>query len=156
MERTGRYLKYYTLLYVLTVDSGAIGGRSSALPHRVVATHSCANRPRALNGSSGFTAVHRALLTPALAQKIAFEAVYFDDEDPEQRQTETCVALALTCRALYDPGMDQAWYELEDITRLFVRCFPKGVLSSESERPHSLVSYSRFLRGFIIMYWMRY
>ena len=81
----------------------------------------------------GTSAVHRALLVEEIAERIAKETAVTVDG-----LRRDCTALALTCKALFEPAMTVAWCDITDFNKLF-RCLPNHVCDPE---PHKRLSVS--------------
>ena len=88
--------------------------------------------------SADYPATHKALLVSEIAERIARYTLSSAD-GPHH----TCTALALTCKALFDPVMDVAWQKITDFNKL-LRCFPADtwLAKSRSKRVVSALSTS--------------
>lgn len=58
----------------------------------------------------------------------------------------TLLSLALSCRAFYEPAMDDLWYQLEGM-RPLIELLPEDARGTEGDKPEKVVCYSESLCG---------
>lgn len=112
------------------------GSVPSPQPRMTVSSHN--SSPPSVSCSTDVSPTHRALLVSEIAENIAGNALATDDGP-----NRTLTALALTCKALYEPAMDISWQHVTNFNRL-LRCFPPDtwLAKPKSKRTVSLTAVS--------------
>ena len=114
--------------------------------------------------------MHHCLRVPEILSQILWELLptdkelrddTTDDDDVRREEDEglrALVALAVTCRILYEPTMNVLWHTLEDLAPVF-KCLPSEIWEEESspeaeipERTIVCLCFSDTAQGLILLH----